>query len=50
MIRSLGGVNRLVVTDIEPEEIVTGPSEIVPLVRVIVPVAPAGTDAVIVTV
>jgi hypothetical protein len=46
---SLGGVNRVVVMDTEPEAIVPEPRESVPLVKVIVPVTPEGTDAVIVT-
>ena len=35
--------------DTDPKEIVSDPKESEPLVRVIVPVAPAVTDAVIVT-
>ena len=46
---SLGGVNRVVVTDTVPEAMVPEPRESVPLVKVIVPVTPEGTDAVIVT-
>ena len=46
---SLGGVNRVVVTDAAPEAMVPEPSASVPLVKVTVPVTPAGTDAVIVT-
>jgi hypothetical protein len=46
---SLGGVNAVVVTDTVPEAIVPEPRARVPLVNVIVPVTPAGTDAVIVT-
>jgi len=46
---SLGGVNKVVVTDTAPEAMVPEPRESVPLVKVIVPVTPAGTDAVIVT-
>ena len=48
--RSLGGASTVVVTDTEPEEIVPEPRASVPLVKVIVPVTPLGTDAVIVTV
>lgn len=46
---SLGGVNKVVVTDAAPEAMVPEPRASVPLVKVTVPVTPAGTDAVIVT-
>jgi len=46
---SLGGVNKVVVTDTVPEAIIPEPNESAPEVKVIVPVAPAGTEAVIVT-
>jgi hypothetical protein len=47
--RSLGAGNAEVVTDTVPEVMVPEPSVRVPLVKVIVPVTPAGTVAVIVT-
>jgi hypothetical protein len=47
--RSLGAGNAVVVTDTVPELMVPEPSVRVPLVKVIVPVTPAGTVAVIVT-
>jgi hypothetical protein len=46
---SLGGVNKVVLMDTEPEAIVPEPRESEPLVKAIVPVTPEGTDAVIVT-
>ena len=46
---SLGGARAVVVTDTTPEAIVPEPRARVPLVNVMVPVTPAGTDAVIVT-
>jgi hypothetical protein len=46
---SLGGVNKVVLTDTTPEAIVPEPRASEPLVKVIVPVAPEGTDAVMVT-
>ena len=46
---SLGGANTEVVIDTVPELMVPEPSVRVPLVKVIVPVTPAGTVAVIVT-
>jgi hypothetical protein len=46
---SLGAVNEVVVTDTVPEEMIPEPSGSPPLVKVIVPVAPVGTEAVIVT-
>ena len=46
---SLGAVNKVVVTDTVPEAIIPEPSGNPPLVKLIVPVAPAGTEAVIVT-
>ena len=49
MIRSLGGVNAVVVIDTVPPLMVPEPSVTVPLVKVIVPVTPDGTVAVIVT-
>lgn len=48
--RSLGGVSAVVVTDADPEVTVPVPRASEPLVKMIVPVAPAGTEAVIVTV
>ena len=50
MIRSLGTVKTLVVIDAEPELMVPVPKVSDPLVNMTVPVAPVGTDAVIVTV
>lgn len=47
--RALGADNAEVVMDTVPELIVPEPSERVPLVKVTVPVTPAGTVAVIVT-
>jgi hypothetical protein len=47
--RSLVGGNIEVVIDTTPEFMVPEPSVRVPLVKVIVPVTPAGTVAVIVT-
>ncbi len=47
---SLGGASAVVVTDTEPEVIVPEPRVSPPLVKVMVPVTPAGTDPVIVTV
>jgi hypothetical protein len=49
VIRSLGAVNALVVTDTDPEVMVPEPRESDPLLNAIVPVTPEGTDAVIVT-
>lgn len=46
---SLGGVRTVLVTDTAPEAIVPEPRESEPLVNAMVPVTPAGTDAVIVT-
>jgi hypothetical protein len=46
---SLGAVNDVVVTDTVPEEMIPEPSGSAPLVKVIVPVTPVGTEAVIVT-
>jgi hypothetical protein len=47
--RSLGGVSKVVVTDTAPEAMVPEPRVSAPLVKVIVPVTPEGTVAVIVT-
>ena len=47
--RSLGAGNTEVVTDTVPETMVPEPRVRVPLVKVIVPVTPAGTVAAIVT-
>ena len=46
---SLGAVNKVVVTDTVPEAMIPEPRGSVPLVKVIVPLAPLGTEAVIVT-
>ena len=46
---ALGAVNNVVVTDTEPEAMIPEPKGIAPLVKLIVPVAPVGTVAVIVT-
>ena len=46
---SLGGAKTVVVTDTVPDAIVPEPKESEPLVNVIVPVTPEGTDAVMVT-
>ena len=46
---SLGGGSAVVVIDTVPEVMVPEPSVRLPLVKVIVPVTPAGTVAVIVT-
>lgn len=47
--RSLGGASTVLVTDTVPEAMVPEPRVTAPLVKVMVPVAPAGTVAVIVT-
>jgi hypothetical protein len=46
---SLGGARTVVVMDTEPLTMVPEPREVVPLVKLTVPVTPEGTDAVIVT-
>ena len=46
---ALGAVNKVVVTDTVPEAIIPEPRGNPPLVKLIVPVAPVGTEAVIVT-
>ena len=46
---ALGAGNKVVGTDTVPEEIIPEPKGSAPLVKVIVPVAPVGTEAVIVT-